>query len=175
MRRFLPNRNPEPAPDCLVKIRPGTLEDISAMIALDRASPAAAHWTDRQYLDLFASGRLILVAFSAMADSNSIRESPENECLKAFLVARHIDCEWELENIVVSPFARRQGIGKALLCAFFEAASEPDSEAVFLEVRESNRAARALYESVGFESTGRRKSYYTAPLEDAVLYRRTLH
>jgi ribosomal-protein-alanine N-acetyltransferase len=158
-----------------VEIRPGTLEDIPAMIALDHASPAAAHWTDRQYLDLFTSGRLILVAFSATANSNPKTESPETKYLKAFLVARRIDYEWELENIVVLPSAQRQGIGKALLHAFIEAASEPDSQAVFLEVRESNWAARALYESAGFELTGQRKSYYSEPLEDAVLYRRNLH
>jgi ribosomal-protein-alanine N-acetyltransferase len=45
---------------------------------------------------------------------------------------------------------------------------------VFLEVRESNAAARTLYENAGFEQTGRRRSYYTSPLEDAILYRRTL-
>ena len=45
---------------------------------------------------------------------------------------------------------------------------------MFLEVRESNIAARKLYEKAGFEPTGRRKSYYTDPLEDALLYRRSL-
>jgi ribosomal-protein-alanine N-acetyltransferase len=42
---------------------------------------------------------------------------------------------------------------------------------VFLEVRESNAAARCFYEKAGFVQTGRRKSYYTDPAEDAVLYR----
>ena len=42
---------------------------------------------------------------------------------------------------------------------------------MFLEVRESNAAARTLYEKAGFEQTGRRHSYYTSPLEDAILYR----
>jgi ribosomal-protein-alanine N-acetyltransferase len=44
---------------------------------------------------------------------------------------------------------------------------------VFLEVRESNSAARTLYEKAGFEATGLRKSYYANPVEDAVLYRRS--
>jgi ribosomal-protein-alanine N-acetyltransferase len=45
---------------------------------------------------------------------------------------------------------------------------------VFLEVRESNAAARALYANAGFEQTSRRKSYYANPLEDAILYRHVI-
>jgi ribosomal protein S18 acetylase RimI-like enzyme len=50
-------------------------------------------------------------------------------------------------------------------------AQEANSKSVFLEVRESNAGARALYEKTGFQPTGRRNSYYTDPPEDAVLYR----
>ncbi len=91
-----------------------------------------------------------------------------------FLVAQHIAPEWELENIVVAPAARRTGLGKRLLDALLTQARETNSAAVFLEVRESNTAARTLYEKAGFEQTGRRKSYYRDPVEDAILYRRTL-
>jgi ribosomal-protein-alanine N-acetyltransferase len=55
--------------------------------------------------------------------------------------------------------------------ALLSAARETNSDSVFLEVRESNVAARSLYEKAGFEQEGRRKSYYTNPMEDAVLYR----
>jgi ribosomal protein S18 acetylase RimI-like enzyme len=41
-------------------------------------------------------------------------------------------------------------------------------------VRESNAGARTLYEKAAFEQTGRRPSHYTSPVEDAILYRRTL-
>jgi len=91
--------------------------------------------------------------------------------ISGFLVARHLAPEWELENIVVAPSARRIGLGSRLLNALLANARETDSEAVFLEVRESNAAARSLYEKAGFEPTGRRKAYYTNPAEDAVLYR----
>jgi len=53
-------------------------------------------------------------------------------------------------------------------------ARQTNSDAVFLEVRESNTAARRLYQKLGFEETGRRKSYYSNPVEDAVLYTRHL-
>jgi ribosomal-protein-alanine N-acetyltransferase len=54
------------------------------------------------------------------------------------------------------------------------AAKRTNSTSVFLEVRESNTAARTLYERAGFEQSGRRESYYTNPPEDAILYRFTL-
>jgi ribosomal-protein-alanine N-acetyltransferase len=60
------------------------------------------------------------------------------------------------------------------LDALSAAARETNSSSIFLEVRESNAAARTLYELASFEQTGRRKSYYTNPAEDAILYRRTL-
>jgi ribosomal-protein-alanine N-acetyltransferase len=39
-----------------------------------------------------------------------------------------------------------------------------------LEVRESNASARGLYEKQGFREAGRRRGYYTDPVEDAILY-----
>ena len=51
---------------------------------------------------------------------------------------------------------------------------EAGVRALYLEVRESNSAARALYESLGFEQVGRRRGYYQYPSEDALLLRRDL-
>jgi hypothetical protein len=61
-----------------------------------------------------------------------------------------------------------------ILDALLASARKTNSEAVFLEVRESNEAARLFYEKSGFIQSGRRKSYYSNPLEDAVLYRLAL-
>jgi ribosomal-protein-alanine N-acetyltransferase len=74
----------------------------------------------------------------------------------------------------VAHSARRKGLGTRLLDALLAAARETHSTSVFLEVRESNAAARSLYEKAGFNQTDRRKSYYTNPPEDAILYRLTL-
>jgi ribosomal-protein-alanine N-acetyltransferase len=76
-----------------------------------------------------------------------------------------------LENIAIAPTARRKGLGLRLLSALLSAAREANSDSVFIEVRESNAAARTLYEKAGFKPAGRRTSYYTNPMEDAVLYR----
>ena len=69
---------------------------------------------------------------------------------------------------------QREGIGRRLLEELMSRARETGADALFLEVRESNTAARSLYEQVGFEPTGRRKSYYKEPQEDGILYRRNL-
>jgi [ribosomal protein S18]-alanine N-acetyltransferase len=159
-------------------IRLATSADVPAMMALDRACITAAHWTEEQYLDAFDRGgieRLALVAEAlpstasdeAKAEANAI----EARGLQGFLVARHVAAEWELENIVVAPSARRRGLGQQLLDALLAAARETSSCAVSLEVRESNTAARKFYERAGFAQTGRRKSYYANPAEDAVVYR----
>ena len=45
---------------------------------------------------------------------------------------------------------------------------------VYLEVRESNRAARTLYDADGFEPVGRRRRYYRSPVEDALVLKREI-
>jgi ribosomal-protein-alanine N-acetyltransferase len=103
--------------------------------------------------------------------SNQDSEPGLKKGVLGFLVAQHLAPEWELENIVVAPAARRKGVGKRLIEWLLEEARGAQSESVFLEVRESNTIARALYETTGFQQVGRRKSYYSAPSEDAILYR----
>ena len=66
------------------------------------------------------------------------------------------------------------GIGKQLMNTLLVQARQTNSDAILLEVRESNAAARRLYEELGFRETGRRKAYYTNPREDAVLYSKIL-
>jgi ribosomal-protein-alanine N-acetyltransferase len=150
-------------------IRSATPADIPSLITLERQCASAAHWTEEQYRQAFQSQevgveRLVLVSEC----SDAARE------VDGFLVALNLGPEWELENIVVAPAARRNRLATRLLDALFVTAAEQKSDAVFLEVRESNVAARTLYEKVGLEQTGRRKSYYANPAEDAVLYRRAL-
>jgi ribosomal-protein-alanine N-acetyltransferase len=89
----------------------------------------------------------------------------------AFLVAHRVDNEWELENIVVAEESQRRGVATRLLREFVDSARAKNADAIFLEVRQSNQAARALYRKFGFVETGARKGYYPTPPEDAILYR----
>jgi ribosomal-protein-alanine N-acetyltransferase len=62
-------------------------------------------------------------------------------------------------------------LGRALVQAIVEALAERGVRQVYLEVRESNAPARALYEAFGFRAVGRRKAYYRHPVEDAIILR----
>ena len=77
--------------------------------------------------------------------------------------------EGYISNVAVSPDYRRQGIASALIEALLRRAEELRLSFVTLEVRESNAPAIALYETFGFAPVGRRKGYYDAPKEDAIL------
>ena len=145
------------------------------MMRLERLSASSAHWTETQYDELFsavsAPERLVLVGEDTMYFSGPADALESGVAMVGFLVARHVAAEWELENIVVDSMARNRGLGRQLLNALLDAARETNSEVVFLEVRESNAAARALYEKAGFEHSGWRKAYYNDPPDHAVLYR----
>jgi ribosomal-protein-alanine N-acetyltransferase len=152
------------------------------MIALDRASETAAHWSEERYQDLFRAGSEAVQALVLVAEDPPDKHSepgPQSERslyknILGFLVARHLAPEWELENIVVAPAACRRALGRQFIEWLLNEARRAQSESVFLEVRESNTAARALYEATGFQQVGRRKSYYSAPSEDAIVYRSNL-
>lgn len=77
--------------------------------------------------------------------------------------------ESELLNIAVSPTSRRLGIATALLTHALDTAWGKGCSVMYLEVRESNLSARALYEKTGFRPVGIRKNYYTSPRENAVI------
>ncbi len=77
--------------------------------------------------------------------------------------------EGQITNIAVSPDFRRRGFGKQILQALILQAKERGAVQLVLEVRASNAAAIALYENSGFLTVGRRKAFYRAPREDALV------
>ena len=93
-----------------------------------------------------------------------------------FLLGRVVAGEAELLTVAVDPAARRQGTGRALVDAFLIEARTRGADAAFLEVAETNAAARAVYAAAGFAPTGRRKGYYrgAGQVVDAVLMGRSL-
>ena len=91
--------------------------------------------------------------------------------LAGYVIARIVAKQGEIANIAVNPVHQRSGLGGKLLDAAVEAANAAECEAVWLEVRISNEPAQRLYESRGFEQIGRRRGYYRAPVEDALVLR----
>lgn len=149
--------------DTSLHIRPASAADIPAIIALERDAVTASHWPVQQYEGLFSETNPQRVALVI----------EEEHTVKGFLVARAVEREWEIENIAVVLPERRKRLGSRLLGDFLDFARGRGGESVFLEVRESNRAARALYEKWAFAEVGRRNGYYHEPDEDAVVYRLT--
>src|SRR5437899_2618349 len=100
-------------------------------------SATAAQLNQGEYLQLFAQqsqqARLVMV----------VEERAE---VVGFIAGKQIDQECEIENIAVVGSARRRGLGTRLLGEFLQLIRERGGREIWLEVRESNLAARALYE-----------------------------
>ncbi len=84
-------------------------------------------------------------------------------------LVRLVAGEGELLRIAVLPATRRHGIGAALLREILSASADACPHGLYLEVRASNVAARHLYARQGFVERGRRRDYFQAPREDAIL------
>lgn len=89
----------------------------------------------------------------------------------AFLVVSRILDETHILNIAVAPQWQRRGFASALLTQAINAAKQDAMTVIYLEVRQSNDAAQALYQQLGFRAYSTRKGYYRSPEghEDAVL------
>lgn len=140
-------------------LRPATPADMPAIRALEQSAETAAHWSARDYDALFAPGAPERLAFVA----------EEHGQLTAFIIANCATHDWEIENVVVDPRYRHQGIATQLIRHIVQRAQAVHATSVLLEVRESNLAARQLYRKVGFIESGRRPGYYRNPSEDALL------
>ncbi len=153
----------------MICVRPARNEDMSRLMEIASHSATAARWKKQDYARLFVpEARHELVTLVIQEDDQVV----------GFLAARQVaqsadggEDEWEIENVAVSGPARRRGLGSHLLGEFLNLARSRGGVEIYLEVRESNHAARALYEKWAFVETGRRKSYYQDPDEDALILR----
>jgi ribosomal-protein-alanine N-acetyltransferase len=146
-----------------LELQVATRADLPEVVALERGC----------YADPWPAS-----AFSALPDNARVffrvTRDDESGDITGYVVAWYVLDEGELANLAVAPAYRRQGIGTALLDATLADAAARDVGQLYLEVRESNLAARHLYASRKFEEVGRRKQYYRSPQEDALILRRTL-
>jgi ribosomal-protein-alanine N-acetyltransferase len=129
-------------------IRPGEPSDLEEVAVIQEASPETARWSVAEY------------------PQYDFRVAVRAGRIAGFLVARAVaDGEREILNLAVGLDFRRQGVGRDLLAGLLSEAQG----AVFLEVRASNRAARNIYKSMGFQEVGSRPSYYQDPPEAAIV------
>jgi [ribosomal protein S18]-alanine N-acetyltransferase len=147
----------------MIRVRHARSEDLSRLMEIASHSSTAAHWSEKDYAKLFSPGASPGLVALVIQEGNQVM---------GFLAGRQIapnDPEWEIENVTVSGPARRRGLGSHLLGEFLRLVRDRGGQNVFLEVRESNQAARRLYEKWAFVEAGRRKAYYQNPQEDAVI------
>ncbi len=135
-------------------IRPLTYSDLPRVIAIERRSFPTPWSLSMFVLELSKPSGVCLAALDGPA-------------LAGYLVCSRYAEAYHLMNIAVDPERRRQGIGRALLDEMLERAGMDANYT--LEVRVSNAAAIALYESYGFRSVGTRRRYYADTGEDAII------
>jgi len=115
-------------------------------------------WSLGDFRECLASGATVLVA-------------ARDYEVAGYIIGRAVADEGEILNLAVAPAHQRHGVGRLLARHALEVLSARGARAVYLEVRESNAAARRLYEGLGFEAVARRPNYYRQPVEAALILR----
>lgn len=136
----------------MIRIRAATEADLDQISRIQSDSPEASRWNVAAYLSYSC--------LVAVDDPNG------RERIAGFLVTRETaPGEREILNIAVDAPLRRRGVARDLVKQMLDGFQG----SVFLEVRQSNLAARKLYHSLGFEAVGIRKYYYGDPEESAIV------
>lgn len=138
-------------------------EDAAAASAILRESKEAASWSEGALGPGNFDPASMLAFFSEFAGKPT-----------GFIIGRYAADEGEILNLAVSSSSRRQGQAEALVERILIAFREHSVVNVFLEVRESNSAAIALYQKLGFRRVGQRPGYYREPSESALIYSKLL-
>ena len=109
--------------------------------------------------------------FSMIADTENclFLVLKENKRVIGYTLVSSVADEAEVLNVAIHKDFRRRGLARRLLEEAFATVDNAGVKKVYLEVRESNCAARSLYRSLGFESCAIRRSYYRNPTENAVI------
>jgi ribosomal-protein-alanine acetyltransferase len=141
----------------IIRLNGGSPAEIfEAMSTLDKECIGSEGWSAKAFLEEACQpGGIVLAAFCEGSFAG----------LFAGFTASGTG---EVLTIATAPEYRRHGVARALMTEFLRLVPE-DTETVALEVRQSNSAAIALYESFGFERAGIRKRFYSCPEEDAAV------
>lgn len=120
-------------------------------------------WTAGNFSDSLAAGHQGWICHDAFG-------------MVGYAVMMFVIDEVHLLNISIVPERQGHGLGAALLGFLMDQARAAGIQRMFLEVRPSNAAGRALYRRSGFTEVGRRRGYYPAPdgREDALVMSRPL-
>ncbi|HEV7992587.1 MAG TPA: ribosomal protein S18-alanine N-acetyltransferase [Gemmatimonadaceae bacterium] len=148
-------------------VRLAEARDLPSILAIERQS-FSDPWTADAFESAFALQRMRMF----VAEAGAAGGRGGAPVLAGYVVALLLGAEAEIADLAVAPSARRRGIGRLLLDRVVADLASRGVMEVFLEVRDSNSAARTLYETRGFETVGRRRGYYRHPVEDALILKR---
>ena len=145
---------------CLsLELKPLTAEDLPQVLELDQACFGGL-WSKDGYLREMESPNSTLLILPSPVNSDHLMGLG---CLWSIVEEAHITI------MAVHPDFQGQGLGQLILLGLLRDAWIRGLERATLEVRDTNAPAIALYEKFGFKTAGRRKGYYKATGEDALI------
>ncbi len=140
----------------MIEIRRMGFDDIEAVAKIEREN-FSVPWDENGFLSfMIREGTVFLTAFL-------------DDRLVGYCGLISAADEADITNVSVSLDARHQGIGSRLVEELIKEAGDMGIKKIFLEVRESNVSAIALYQKHDFKQVGLRKDYYEKPTENALL------
>ena len=143
----------------VLKVRAMRTADLAQVLEIETAS-FGSPWSSRTFLNLLRRPNAALF----------VAEEVPGYVL-GYAVIWFAGPEGELGDLAVRSTVRRLGVASTLLASVMADAHGRGATEIYLEVRESNEAARALYDRHGFEVVNRRPEYYSDPEEDALVMR----
>ena len=133
-----------------------TVDDISQVAEIERQI-FSIPWSEKAFRNSMESDNTIYIV------------AKENNNVVGY-AGRYLSFEeGNITNVAVNPLSRRKGIGEKIVRDILNRAYEKGVRDVFLEVRETNSVAIALYEKIGFKEEGIRKNFYDKPRENALI------
>lgn len=141
--------------------------DVEALAELERRCHSHP-WTLRHFADALADRKTLRV----FVLRRQLEVWEPGRGIVGYCVVQVAAGEMHVHNLAIDPNARRSGLGRLLLREALAWGAAVGAGEVFLEVRQSNWAALALYRDAGFEVVSVRRGYYDRPREDALILRR---
>ena len=142
-------------------IRKMVRADLTQVAAIEQVS-IQSPWSEKSFAESIESPLYLFVV------------AQEDERVLGYVGAQLSFEDAEITSVAVDPQARGRGIGRALMRALAKEAKKRGAEQIFLEVRESNAPAIALYLTEGYEQLAVKKNFYRFPTENGLFMRKGL-
>ena len=142
-----------------VRLVPATKEHLPSIVRIERES-FSDPWSEDAFAGMIGSP---LACFTVAVS--------DDDAVVGYAAATGAWEDGEILSVAVDARFRKAGVGGLLLDSAIAALKEQLVARVFLEVRESNSAAIALYTSRGFVRISVRRNYYRRPVENALVMR----